>query len=100
MICSISDQITNYILHPTMPHLIFTLSATTILLSVLVVVPFAFPPTHPFNFLNPIIEPLWLQLDSETQAKVYSVWAHHEPFLLAKAKSTNLWKRKNIVTKD
>ena len=87
-----------YILHPTMPHLIFTLSATTILLSVLVVAPF--PPTHPYNFLNTIIEPSWLQLDSETQAKVYSVWAHHEPFLLAKAKSANLLERKTTVTED
>ena len=81
-----------------MPHLIYTLSATTVLLSVLVVAPF--PPSNPYNSLNPIIEPWWLQLDSETQAKVYSVWAQHEPYLLAKAKSANLWKRKAIVTKD
>ena len=81
-----------------MPQLIYTFSATTVLLSVLVVAPF--PPTHPYNFLNPIIEPSWLQLDSETQAKVYSVWAHHEPFLLAKAKSANLWNRKATVSKD
>ena len=39
-------------------------------------------------------------MDSETQAKVYSVWAQHEPYLLAKEKSANLWKRKAIVTKD
>ena len=42
-----------------------------------------FPPSHPYSFLNPVIDPWWSKLDKETQVKVYDLWEKHEPSLFA-----------------
>ena len=47
----------------------------------LVVCPF--PPSHPYSFLNPVIDPWWSKLDKDTQKKVYNLWEKHEPSLFA-----------------
>ena len=41
-----------------------------------------FPSSHPYSFLNPVIDPWWSQLDKETQKKIYSQWENSEPSLL------------------
>ena len=47
----------------------------------LVVAPF--PESHPYSFLNPVIDPWWHQLDQETQIKIYALWETTEPSLIA-----------------
>ena len=42
-----------------------------------------FPETHPYSFLNPVIDPWWHQLDQETQVKIYALWETTEPSLIA-----------------
>ena len=42
-----------------------------------------FPETHPYSFLNPVIDPWWAQLDKETQMSIYQLWERHEPSLFA-----------------
>jgi len=57
-----------------------------------------FPPSHPGNVLNPIIEPWWIRLDKETQGEVYNAFTQSvEPLLLAKAKAQDMLKRKSTV---
>ena len=50
----------------------------------LVVCPF--PLSHPYSFLNPVIDPWWVKLDKETQKQVYSLWESNEPSLFALGK--------------
>merc|ERR1712126_115790 len=69
----------------------FLVSLLIILMSRSVVAPF--PPSHPYSFLNPVIDPWWQKLDKETQKQVYSLWQNHEPSLFALAKTMNLVKR-------
>ena len=47
----------------------------------LVVCPF--PASHPYSFLNPVIDPWWSKLDKDTQKQVYSLWEKNEPSLFA-----------------
>ena len=47
----------------------------------LVVCPFSL--SHPYSFLNPVIDPWWHQLDEQTQIKIYALWETTEPSLLA-----------------
>ena len=47
----------------------------------LVVAPF--PESHPYSFLNPVIDPWWHQLDQDTQLQLYTLWETTEPSLLA-----------------
>lgn len=75
-----------------MIHVVFRLSLLTIFLAVLVVAPFN--PEHPYNVLNPLIDPWWEQLDKKTQKEVYDVWTQYEPFLLALAKKDEMLARK------
>jgi len=75
-----------------MLHVVFRLLVMTIFHSVLVVAPF--PPEHPYNVLNPLIDPWWEQLDKKTQKEVYSVWTQFEPLLLALAKKDEMLARK------
>ena len=42
-----------------------------------------FPETHPYSFLNPVIDPWWHQLDEETQMNIYALWESTEPSLFA-----------------
>ena len=42
-----------------------------------------FPETHPYSFLNPVIDPWWAKLDKETQMSIYELWEKHEPSLFA-----------------
>ena len=42
-----------------------------------------FPETHPYSFLNPVIDPWWHQLDEETQINIYALWESTEPSLFA-----------------
>ena len=51
----------------------------------LVVCPF--PASHPYSFLNPVIDPWWAKLDKDTQKQVYSLWENHEPSLFALGKT-------------
>ena len=51
----------------------------------LVVCPF--PASHPYSFLNPVIDPWWAKLDKDTQKQVYSLWENHEPSLFALGES-------------
>jgi len=76
----------------TMFHVVVRLSVITILYSVLVLAPFG--PEHPYNILNPLIDPWWEQLDKKTQKEVYSVWTQFEPLLLALAKKDEMLARK------
>ena len=62
----------------------FLVSLVIILMSRSVVAPF--PPSHPYSFLNPVIDPWWQKLDKETQKQVYSLWQNHEPSLFALGK--------------
>ena len=73
-------------------HVVVRLSVMTILYSVLVLAPFG--PEHPYNILNPLIDPWWEQLDKKTQKEVYSVWTQFEPLLLALAKKDEMLARK------
>jgi len=75
-----------------MIHVAFRLSLLTIFQAVLVVAPFN--PEHPYNVLNPLIDPWWEQLDKKTQKEVYDVWTQYEPFLLALAKKDEMLARK------
>ena len=57
--------------------LVFTvLQAATLVLA-------PFPESHPYSFLNPVIDPWWHQLDQETQVKIYALWETTEPSLIA-----------------
>jgi len=76
----------------TMLHVVFRVLVMTIFHSVLVVAPF--PPEHPYNVLNPLIDPWWEQLDKKTQKEVYSVWTQFEPLLLALARKDEMLARK------
>lgn len=38
-----------------------------------------FPASHPLNFANPAIEPVWDQLSEDTQASIYDSWLSVEP---------------------
>ena len=49
-----------------------------------------FPQTHPYSFLNPVIDPWWPRLDKQTQMNVYALWETHEPSLLAFGEDFNL----------
>ena len=42
-----------------------------------------FPESHPYSFLNPVIDPWWHQLDEDTQIKIYALWETTEPSLIA-----------------
>ena len=42
-----------------------------------------FPETHPYSFLNPVIDPWWHQLDEDTQMNIYALWETTEPSLFA-----------------
>ena len=75
---SISDLDFVVMMKLTLPLLI---SLGIILKFKTVVAPF--PPSHPYSFLNPVIDPWWQKLDKETQKKVYSLWENHEPSLFA-----------------
>ena len=78
-----------------MPHMVFALSITVTILVVTAIAPF--PPEHPYNRLNPLIDPWWERLDKKTRKEVYSVWTQYEPFLLALAKADEILTRKSKV---
>ena len=46
-----------------------------------------FPESHPYSFLNPVIDPWWSQLDKDTQKDIYNLWEKHEPSLFALSKN-------------
>ena len=49
--------------------------------AVLVMAPF--PESHPYSFLNPVIDPWWHKLDQDTQLHLYALWETTEPSLFA-----------------
>ena len=63
----------------TMLFLVFTV--TVLQACTLVLAPF--PESHPYSFLNPVIDPWWHKLDEQTQIKIYALWETTEPSLIA-----------------
>ena len=57
-----------------------------------------FPESHPYSFLNPVIDPWWHQLDQETQVKIYALWETTEPSLIAFGTET-LFPLRNEITR-
>ena len=55
----------------------------TLLLQAVTLVLAPFPESHPYSFLNPVIDPWWHQLDEQTQIKIYALWETTEPSLIA-----------------
>ena len=60
---------------------IFQVSVGLLMMCRVIVCPF--PPSHPYSFLNPVIDPWWSQLDQDTQKDIYNLWEQHEPSLFA-----------------
>ena len=60
---------------------IFQVSVGLLVMCRVIVCPF--PPSHPYSFLNPVIDPWWSQLDQDTQKDIYNLWEQHEPSLFA-----------------
>ena len=69
---------------------IFQVSVGLLLMCCVIVCPF--PPSHPYSFLNPVIDPWWSQLDQDTQKDIYNLWEKHEPSLFALSKKMMKWK--------
>lgn len=44
-----------------------------------------FPPSHPYSFLNPVLDPWWHDLEPATQKQIYSMWEKVEPLKLSLA---------------
>ena len=56
---------------------------TVVVLQAVTLVLAPFPESHPYSFLNPVIDPWWHQLDEDTQMNIYALWETTEPSLFA-----------------
>ena len=54
-----------------------------LVLQAVVLVMAPFPESHPYSFLNPVIDPWWHKLDQDTQLHLYALWETTEPSLFA-----------------
>jgi len=52
-----------------------------------------FPEEHPYNWVNPYIEPWWKTLEKQDQEEVFQNWKLVEPYMSALARWKDRWER-------